>query len=166
MSLPRAAPCERRAAPIEHAAADAYLARANVPHPPLERKAFPVIEGVGIDMVRIERVWEALRRHGDRALRRFFTAAEAERCRGSRHPPESFAARFAAKEAFFKALGTGWGRGGDWTDVEVVSAESGAPTVNVYGRAAELCAARGIRRIHVSLTHTGDTAAAVVVLES
>lgn len=135
--------------------------------PILARKArpSPVIAGIGIDLVPIARVTELLARKGDRALRRLFTAAEAARCRASKHPPESFAARFAAKEAFFKALGTGWGRGGGWTDVEVVSSPSGAPSLRLSGRAAALCAERGVRRVHLSLTHAGDTAAAVVVLE-
>ena len=125
-----------------------------------------MIVGVGIDLVRIERVREVLERRGERALSRFFTAAERERCLGSRHPPESFAARVAAKEAFFKALGTGWGTGGAWCEVEVVSAANGAPSLRLSGRAAEEASARGVQRIHLSLTHTGDTAGAVVVLEA
>jgi holo-[acyl-carrier protein] synthase len=124
-----------------------------------------MIVGVGLDLVPIARLQALLRRRGERALRRLFTPAEAERCRLSKHPPESFAARFAAKEAFFKALGTGWGRGGEWTDVEVVSAPSGAPSLRISGRAAALAAERGVARVHLSLTHTPDTAAAVVVLE-
>jgi holo-[acyl-carrier protein] synthase len=124
-----------------------------------------MIVGLGIDLVRIERVSALLKRKGGRALARLFTAAEAERCAASKHPPESFAARFAAKEAFFKALGTGWGIGGAWTEVEVVSAPSGAPSLRLSGKAAELAAARGTVRIHLSMTHADDTAAAIVVLE-
>jgi len=125
-----------------------------------------MIVGLGIDVVRIDRVWAVLERKGGRALGRLFTPAEAERCAASKHPPESFAARFAAKEAFFKALGTGWGIGGAWKDVEVVSAPSGAPSLRLSGRPAELAAARGATRIHLSMTHDHDTAAAVVVLEA
>ena len=125
-----------------------------------------MIVGLGIELVRTSRVWAVLERKGGRALARLFTPAEAERCAASRHPPESFAARFAAKEAFFKALGTGWGVGGAWTEVEVVSAASGAPSLRLSGRAAELAAARGAIRIHLSVTHADDTAAAVVVLEA
>lgn len=124
-----------------------------------------MIVGVGVDMVSIGRLQGLLERRGERALARLFTAAEVGRCRESRHPPESFAARFAAKEAFFKALGTGWGRGGDWTDVEVVSAPSGAPSLRLSGTARELAEGRGVRTIHLSLTHLEDTAAAFVVLE-
>jgi holo-[acyl-carrier protein] synthase len=129
------------------------------------RKASRVIAGIGVDLVSIPRLARLLERRGDAAIARFFTAAEAERCRASKSALESFAARFAAKEAFFKALGTGWGLGGRWTEVEVVSAPSGAPGLRLSGRAAEAAAERGVIRIHLSLTHTDDTAAAFVVLE-
>jgi len=124
-----------------------------------------MIVGVGIDLVSIERVATLLERRGDRALRRLFTEAETLRCRESRHPAESFAARFAAKEAFFKALGTGVGPGGEWTEVEVESLPSGAPRMRLAGRAAEAAAARGVASIHLSLTHADESAAAVVILE-
>jgi holo-[acyl-carrier protein] synthase len=124
-----------------------------------------MIVGVGMDLVQVRRVDALLERKGERALARLFTAAEAARCRGGRSPRESFAARFAAKEAFFKALGTGWGRGGAWTEVEVVSAPSGAPTIRLHGAAAAAARAAGVARVHVSLTHTDELAAAYVVLE-
>lgn len=129
------------------------------------RKAVSVIVGIGMDLVNIPRFGELMERRGPAALRRFFTDAEVERCRQSKSAPESFAARFAAKEAFFKALGTGWGLGGRWTEVEVVSAPSGAPGIQLTGRAAEAAAERGVRAVHLSLTHTEDTAGAFVVLE-
>ncbi|HEX8392730.1 MAG TPA: holo-ACP synthase [Longimicrobium sp.] len=125
-----------------------------------------MIVGIGTDLVSISRVRELMDRKGAAAAARFFTPAETERCLASRSSSESFAARFAAKEAYFKALGTGWGLGGRWTEVEVVSAPSGAPSIRLSGRAAERAAERGIGRIHLSMTHTGDTAAAFVVLES
>lgn len=124
-----------------------------------------MIAGVGVDLVSIPRFAELLERRGDAALTRFFTAGEAERCRASRSTAESFAGRFAAKEAFFKALGTGWGLGGRWTEVEVVSAPTGAPSLRLTGRAAEAAAERGVSRIHLSITHMDETAAAFVVLE-
>jgi holo-[acyl-carrier protein] synthase len=130
------------------------------------RKADGMIVGIGVDLVAIPRFGELLERRADAALARFFTTEEAERCRASRSTVESFAGRFAAKEAFFKALGTGWGLGGRWTEVEVVSAPSGAPSLRLTGRAAEVAAERGVSRIHLSITHTHDTAAAFVVLES
>ena len=125
-----------------------------------------MIVGLGMDLVRIDRVWAMIQRRPERALRRLFTDAEARRCAASRHPAESYAARFAAKEAFFKAVGTGLGRGGEWTDVEVVSLPSGAPTLRLTGRAAEAAAARGAIRVHLTLTHADETAAAVVILEA
>src|SRR4051812_27585900 len=125
-----------------------------------------MIVGLGMDLVRTERVWAVLQRKGQRARQRLFSAAEAARCDQSRHPPESYAARFAAKEALFKALGTGWGIGGAWTEVEVVSAESGAPSLRLTGLPARLAAERGVTAIHVTLTHAGEYAAAVVVLEA
>lgn len=125
-----------------------------------------MIVGIGVDMAPIGRVWDLLERRGEHALAKLFTPAERARCHASKHPPESFAARFAAKEAFFKALGTGWGRGGRWTEVEVVSAPSGAPSLRLSGAAAALAAEKGVARVHLSLTHTGDTAAAFVVLEA
>jgi holo-[acyl-carrier protein] synthase len=131
----------------------------------LRRKAGGVIAGIGVDLVSLPRFAELMERRGEAAIRRFFTGAEAERCRQSKSSLESFAARFAAKEAFFKALGTGWGLGGRWTEVEVVSAPSGAPSLRLSGRAAEAAAERGVSAIHLSLTHTDETAAAFVVLE-
>ena len=119
-----------------------------------------------MDLVPVARMAAMIERRPERALRRLFTAGEARRCAGSRHPAESYAARFAAKEAFFKAAGTGLGRGGEWTDVEVVSLASGAPTLRLTGRAAEAAAALGAVRVHVTLTHAGDTAGAVVILEA
>lgn len=124
-----------------------------------------MIVGIGMDLVRIGRVQALLERRGERALRRLYTDAEVQRCRAGRHPPESFAARFAAKEALFKALGTGWGRGGSWTEVEVVSAPSGAPSLRLSGAALRAAEARGVRTIHLTMTHADDTAAAFVVLE-
>lgn len=124
-----------------------------------------MIVGIGVDLVVIPRFGELMERRGEAALARFFTPGEVERCRASKSATESFAGRFAAKEAFFKALGTGWGLGGRWTEVEVVSAPSGAPGLRLTGRAAEAAAERGVTAIHLSLTHTDDTAAAFVVLE-
>jgi holo-[acyl-carrier protein] synthase len=129
------------------------------------RKAARMIAGIGVDLVNIPRFAQLMERRGDAAVARFFTEAEAERCRASKSVVESFAGRFAAKEAFFKALGTGWGLGGRWTEVEVVSAPSGAPSLRLSGRAAEAAAEQGVARIHLSITHTDETAAAFVVLE-
>jgi holo-[acyl-carrier protein] synthase len=129
------------------------------------RKAGRVIAGIGVDLVSIPRFARLMERRGDAAVARFFTAAEAERCRASKSAVESFAGRVAAKGAVFKALGTGGGGGGRGTEVEVVSAPSGAPSLRLSGRAAQAAAEQGVTRIHLSITHTDETAAAFVVLE-
>lgn len=125
-----------------------------------------MIIGVGTDLVEVRRVAAMLARRGERARAKLFTPAEVARCLGGRRPEESFAARFAAKEAFFKALGTGWSGGIGWREVEVVSASGGAPSFRLAGTAARLAAERGVRRVHLSLTHTAELAAAYVVLEA
>jgi holo-[acyl-carrier protein] synthase len=124
-----------------------------------------MILGVGVDLVSIPRLQRTIGRHGGRALRRLFTPGELHRACGRRRSDASLAARFAAKEAFFKALGTGWGRGGSWTEVEVVSAPNGAPSLRVHGTAAARAAAKGVERIHLSLSHTHENATAYLVLE-
>jgi holo-[acyl-carrier protein] synthase len=124
-----------------------------------------MILGVGLDIVDIARIADLVDRRGERGLRRLYSPAEIAYCRGRGRPEESYASRFAAKEAFFKALGTGWGTAGLWTEIEVAPMQSGAPTLRLSGRAAASAAARGVRHIHLSLSHTGAVAAAVCILE-
>lgn len=124
-----------------------------------------MIIGIGIDFVEVDRVEELLRRHPDRAPGRLFTPVEVAYCQGSRRPAESFAARFAAKEALFKALGTGWTAGAAWREVEVFVDPRGAPNLRLHGETERLGAARGLRRAHLTLTHTEGLAGAFVVLE-
>ena len=114
---------------------------------------------VGVDIIEIERVAATLRRFGQRFVERVYTADEAAYCRG-RAP--QLAARFAAKEAVMKALGTGT-RGVGWREVEVVRAPSGAPSVRLHGRAAERAARLGMERLAVSLSHSRAYAVASVV---
>ncbi len=124
-----------------------------------------MIVGIGVDIVDIPRLRRALERQGERFLRRVFTAAEQEYCRAHRDPAPYFAARFAAKEALFKALGTGWSQGITWLDAEVRREESGAPRLVLAGRAAEISRSLGTRAIHLSLSHSEETAVAFVILE-
>jgi holo-[acyl-carrier protein] synthase len=124
-----------------------------------------MIIGIGTDLVEVERIEAMLRRHPERAARRLFSPAERSYCQASGHAAQSYAARFAAKEAFFKALGTGLALGARWTEVEVLRNPEGAPRLRVSGVALELAERRGVRRAHVSLTHTRGIAAAYVVLE-
>lgn len=124
-----------------------------------------MIVGLGIDLVETERVARLLARHGERFERRVFTEAELAECRRRADRAHSLAARFAAKEACLKALGTGWARGLGFTDVEVICTIGGAPTLHLGGRAAERARDLHVETLHVSLTHQPRTAAAVVVLE-
>ena len=120
------------------------------------------IYGIGIDLVRVERIRQAMERHPQRFRARIFTPAEEEFCETLAAKYLSYAARFAAKEAFSKALGTGLRGAIAWREIEIRDNERSRPTIAVTGRAAELLAGR---RVHLSLTHTDDYAAAVVVIE-
>lgn len=124
-----------------------------------------MILGIGIDLVEIARVEQVLARHGGRAHERLFTASEIAYCNSAGRPGQSYAARFAAKEAFFKAVRSGWGQGVAWTDVEVISAPSGAPELRLHGGAKRRAEALGARLLHLSLTHSHEVAAAFLVLE-
>ena len=125
----------------------------------------PVIRGMGLDMVEIARFRAALRRHGRRFLEKVFTPAEQRYCAGRPKSVSHYAARFAAKEAVLKALGTGWSGGIRWTDVEVVRARTGAVTVRLTGEAKRAAARKRIRTVHLSMTHTESAAAATAVAE-
>jgi len=119
----------------------------------------------GVDLVEIARIERSLAEHGERFVERCFTKAEADYCRSVRPPRdvERFAARFAAKEAALKALGTGWADGIAWTDVEVVLAPSGAPSIRLAGKAQILAHELGITEMLVSLSHTSTSAMASVI---
>jgi holo-[acyl-carrier protein] synthase len=123
------------------------------------------ILGHGIDLTEVDRIDEMLAEHGDRFVQRCFTPREIADAGDGPRRVEHLAARFAAKEAALKALGTGWAQGVGWTDVAVHRAESGKPELVVTGRAAAVAAERGITRWHVSLTHTKDHAVASVIAE-
>ncbi|MBX3266611.1 MAG: holo-ACP synthase [Acidobacteria bacterium] len=125
-----------------------------------------MIISTGFDIVEVYRIRETLART-PRFGERVFTPAEREYCdaRG-KAAAASYAARFAAKEAFLKALKTGWRGKISWHDVEVVNDENGAPSLRLSGEAARLSAEAGAARIHLSLSHTADHAAAQVILES
>jgi holo-[acyl-carrier protein] synthase len=109
---------------------------------------------------------EALNRHGQRFTTRVFTADEIAYCEQFKNRAERYAARFAAKEAAFKALGTGWREGVRWVDVEVTHLPSGKPELILRGRASELAHAQGVSRTAVSLSHADGYAMAQVIFES
>jgi len=124
-----------------------------------------VIIGTGIDIVKVARIAATVERFGERFLNRVFTASEVRYCRSKQNMMERFAARFAAKEAGFKAIGTGWRDGVTWQDVEVGREPGGRPTLRYSGKAAEFAARLGVRRTSVSLSHTAEQAIAQVILE-
>jgi holo-[acyl-carrier protein] synthase len=122
-----------------------------------------VIAGLGVDIVELGRIRDVLERHGERFLKRILTEGEQRYCALHRDPVPHVAARFAAKEAALKALGTGWSGGIHWTDVEVVREASGKPTLLLHGEAAKLQGPSACW--HLSLTHDRGNAVAVAVLE-
>lgn len=125
-----------------------------------------MVLGLGTDLIEIERVQASIDRFGERFLERLFTPGEIAFCmRKKRHAAESFAARFAAKEAGAKALGTGISRGVGWKEIEVRREAGERPTLHLSGRANERAAAMGVRRLQLSLTHSKGLALAVVVAE-
>jgi holo-[acyl-carrier protein] synthase len=124
-----------------------------------------MIIGSGIDLTEIGRIQRAMDRFGERFRDRVYTAAEQAYCQQKRRSAESYAARFAAKEAAAKALGTGISRGVHWLEIEVVREPGGRPAIVFHGRAAQIAARLGVIRAALSLTHTGDLAMASVILE-
>ncbi len=125
-----------------------------------------MIVGTGVDLVEISRVEDILKRWGDHFRGRVFTSSEVRYCERFRHKGERYAARFAAKEAAFKALGTGWRGGIRWRDVEVRVEESGRPRIHLKGEAKRRADSLGAGRVWVSLSTERDQAVAVVILES
>lgn len=124
-----------------------------------------MVLGVGTDLIEIARIQQSVARFGDRFLLRVFTPSEIDYCRRKKNAAESFAARFAAKEAGAKALGTGISRGVSWLELEVMRQPSGKPTLQLTGRAAQRARQLGVANISLSLTHSKDIALAVVVME-
>jgi holo-[acyl-carrier protein] synthase len=125
-----------------------------------------MILGTGVDIAEVARIRESIERFGDRFLRRIFTDGEIGYCERKATRYESYAARFAAKEAGMKALGTGWSRGVRWRDIEVVRAKGQRPTLQFHGEAAVIAARLGTKNIALSITHTAEEALAHVILEN
>jgi holo-[acyl-carrier protein] synthase len=124
-----------------------------------------VIVGVGLDVVATSKIAQLLAELDARFEERVFTAAERDDCRERADKADALAARFAAKEACFKALGTGWSQGVSFLQVEVRRVDGGAPTLALSGEAAARARARGVKHVHVSLSHSAGVAAAAVILE-
>jgi holo-[acyl-carrier protein] synthase len=124
-----------------------------------------MIYGIGVDLVHVPRVADAWQRWGDRFILRIFTEGERSLCLSRPRPASAFALRFAAKEAFSKAIGLGMRQGLMWRDIEVFHHPGGKPGLRVHGRALSHCRERGIGGMHVSLSDEREYATAVVVLE-
>jgi len=124
-----------------------------------------VIIGTGIDLAEVPRIRASIERYGDRFLNRVYTPLEIAYVERKANRFERYAARFAAKEAGMKAIGTGWRGGITWHDFEVANEPSGRPALRLSGRAAEVAATLKVRRIALSLTHTAEYGMAFVVIE-
>ena len=124
-----------------------------------------MIYGIGIDLVDIKRMGKVIDRWGTRFMNRVFTAKEINFCLQGSKLESSFALRFAAKEAFSKAIGLGMRKGIRWQDIEIVHNKRGRPDLNLTGKALSFCHAEGIISWYVSLSDDGDYGIAVVVLE-
>ncbi len=125
-----------------------------------------MIIGTGIDICEISRMEALLARRGTTVHARLFTPDEVRYCESKARPAQSFAARFAAKEAVMKMLGTGWSAGVRWRDIEVRRGKGGPPSIQLYGEAAQRAERMGIKRVHLSITHSGDLAVVHVIGET
>ncbi len=124
-----------------------------------------MISGIGIDLIEVKRIREAIEKYGDRFVNRIFTPVEVEYCSSKRNPSMHYAGRFAAKEAAFKSLQRGWGGDLSWKEIEIYNEPSGAPRIVFYGKALELLQLKKIVMSHVTISHIEEYATAAVVLE-
>jgi holo-[acyl-carrier protein] synthase len=125
-----------------------------------------VIVGLGLDIAEIDRIGAAITRHGAHFLERLYTPREVAYCERHKNKFERYAARFAAKEAAMKALGTGWRHGVRWRDIEVTNAPGGRPTLHLEGVAREFADRLGVKNISLTITHSGNLALAEVIFEN
>lgn len=124
-----------------------------------------MIVGTGIDVAEVPRIRGSIERFGDKFIRRIFTPGEIAYVERKANRFERYAARFAAKEAGMKAIGTGWKHGVTWQDFEVANLPSGKPTLRFHGVAARIADRLKVRNVSLSLTHTAEIGVAHVVLE-
>jgi holo-[acyl-carrier protein] synthase len=125
-----------------------------------------MIVGLGLDIAEVDRIEAAIRRHGAPFLERLYTPSEVAYCESHKDKFERYAARFAAKEAAMKALGTGWSRGVRWRDIEVAREPSGRPVIRLEGVAQQIAQRMGVKNISLSITHSGNLALAQVIFEA
>ena len=125
-----------------------------------------MILGTGVDLAEVSRIRASIERYGERFVGRIYTPGEIAYVERKANRYERYAARFAAKEAGMKAIGTGWTSGVTWHDFEVANLPSGRPTLQLHGRAAAIAASLGVRAVSLSITHTAELGMAHVILES
>jgi holo-[acyl-carrier protein] synthase len=125
-----------------------------------------MIVGTGIDLAEVPRIKASIERFGERFIARIYTPAEIAYVERKANKYERYAARFAAKEAGMKAIGTGWSRGVTWKDFEVANLPSGKPTLRFHGVAAQVADRLGVKNVALSITHTSDLGMAHVILET
>ena len=125
-----------------------------------------MIVGLGLDIAEVDRIEAAILQHGAPFIERLFTPNEAAYCESHKNRYERYAARFAAKEATMKALGTGWRHGIRWRDIEVARERGGKPTIRLEGVAREFAERLGVKHISLTITHSGNLALAQVIFES
>ena len=124
-----------------------------------------MIYGIGLDIIEVSRIEKQISSERKRFQQMLFTENEIKYCEHKRNKSQNYAARFAAKEAFFKAIGTGWRNGTGWKEIEIVNDELGKPEIVLHGKAKKIIEENGISNIFVSLSHLKETAVAVVILE-
>jgi holo-[acyl-carrier protein] synthase len=125
-----------------------------------------MIVGTGVDLAEVPRIKASIERFGAKFIDRIYTPAEIAYVERKANKFERYAARFAAKEAGMKAIGTGWHHGVTWKDFEVVNLPSGKPTLRFYGVAAQFANRLGVKNVALSITHTKELGMAHVILES
>jgi holo-[acyl-carrier protein] synthase len=124
-----------------------------------------MIVGTGVDLAEVPRIRASIERYGEKFIRRIYTPAEIAYVERKANKYERYAARFAAKEAGMKAIGTGWRRGVTWQDFEVANLRSGKPTLLLHGVAAGFAEKLGVKHVSLSITHTAGLGMAHVILE-
>ncbi|MGD0774418.1 MAG: holo-[acyl-carrier-protein] synthase [Candidatus Solibacter sp.] len=124
-----------------------------------------MIVGTGVDLAEVPRIRASIERYGEKFIRRIYTPAEIAYVERKANKFERYAARFAAKEAGMKAIGTGWRHGVRWQDFEVANLPSGKPTLRLHGVAARVAGMLGVKNISLSITHTAELGMAHVILE-
>jgi holo-[acyl-carrier protein] synthase len=125
-----------------------------------------MIVGTGVDLCEVDRIEKSIERFGDKFIKRIYTPAEIAYVERKANKFERYAARFAAKEAGMKAIGTGWRLGVTWQDFEVANLPSGKPTLRFHGVAAKFAERLGVKNVALSITHTAQLGMAHVILEN